>query len=402
MRVVPKLLLALFVLALTVEVGSRLVLAVKIDRDVLGAVLPNVLTATGTPVVGYLPDLPFVTPPPGVTLAAQPASHGPDSPLFHAAPEDLVIAVCGGSVAFHYVMDGSATVLGERIAAMPAYAGRRPRIVALAAVGMKQPQHAMWLSYVLALGARIDVVITLDGFNEVAMHEHENEPYGVSTVYPRLWLQRVSPAEAAPLIGRRIDLTARRGQLARRFAASPWRHSGVGQLLWLLDDQAARRGVEAAEETLQQYRQHIDLDFITSGPVLPGSTEDQRLEASVALWRSSALLMHRLAAAHGARSFHFLQPNQYVPGSKPLSAWEQENALVEGHHYGRMVPAGYSRLQAAGATLVADGARFHDLTQVFAGVEEALYVDDCCHLNVAGNRRLADAMAGAIAAWGQD
>jgi hypothetical protein len=40
--------------------------------------------------------------------------------------------------------------------------------------------------------------------------------------------------------------------------------------------------------------------------------------------------------------------------------------------------------------------RFHDLSRVFAEVEEPLYVDDCCHFNRQGNRLLADAVVAAI------
>lgn len=41
---------------------------------------------------------------------------------------------------------------------------------------------------------------------------------------------------------------------------------------------------------------------------------------------------------------------------------------------------------------------FHDLTEVFAGIEEPLYVDTCCHVNGRGNRLLGEAMARAILA----
>jgi hypothetical protein len=56
----------------------------------------------------------------------------------------------------------------------------------------------------------------------------------------------------------------------------------------------------------------------------------------------------------------------------------------------------YPLLREAGRELRQAGVRFHDLTQVFAGVEEPLYVDDCCHVNARGNALLAEAIARAI------
>jgi hypothetical protein len=71
-------------------------------------------------------------------------------------------------------------------------------------------------------------------------------------------------------------------------------------------------------------------------------------------------------------------------------------AILPGHPYAEPVRRGYPFLRAAGAELRAEGVAFHDLTQVFAGVGEPLYVDDCCHVATEGTAILADAVAQAI------
>jgi len=43
----------------------------------------------------------------------------------------------------------------------------------------------MRLNYLLALGARFDLFINLDGFNEVALPPAENIPKGVFLFFPR-------------------------------------------------------------------------------------------------------------------------------------------------------------------------------------------------------------------------
>jgi hypothetical protein len=107
--------------------------------------------------------------------------------------------------------------------------------------------------------------------------------------------------------------------------------------------------------------------------------------------------MHELAEGHGARYYHFLQPNQYVPGSKVLSAEERQMAYTEGHPYGNFVVRGWDHLRKEGEDLRRQGVAFHDLTEIFAGVEETVYSDDCCHLNDRGNLLVGRAVADAIA-----
>ena len=112
----------------------------------------------------------------------------------------------------------------------------------------------------------------------------------------------------------------------------------------------------------------------------------------------SSLQIHQLCAASGIQYFHFLQPNQYVPGSKTLS--DEERLLVYGaEHPGRKhVEAGYPLLVHEGQALIDRGVCFSDLTLVFADHPEPTYADRCCHLNPHGNEVLARKMADVIVA----
>lgn len=111
------------------------------------------------------------------------------------------------------------------------------------------------------------------------------------------------------------------------------------------------------------------------------------------LWRRSSLQLSRLVEASGARYYHFLQPNQYLPGSKPMGADERTVAIIPEHPYRRAVETGYPLLQRAGAVLVKDGVRFADLTGAFSTRAEPLYFDSCCHVNARGNAILAELMS---------
>ena len=72
--------------------------------------------------------------------------------------------------------------------------------------------------------ARIDVLINIDGFNEVALHEIENELAGVAAIYPRNWRMRVSRLDMADLLGERAYLKRQRRELAQELLDSPSAH----------------------------------------------------------------------------------------------------------------------------------------------------------------------------------
>ena len=102
--------------------------------------------------------------------------------------------------------------------------------------------------------------------------------------------------------------------------------------------------------------------------------------------------MHLLCQGMGIEYYHFLQPNQYVPDSKPLSAEEVADAWRANHPYRTPALEGYPRLVRYGRRLRRNGIAFHDLTGIFRERPETLYRDTCCHLNQAGNTLLAEAI----------
>ena len=61
--------------------------------------------------------------------------------------------------------------------------------------------------------------------------------------------------------------------------------------------------------------------------------------------------MHKLSLANQIEYFHFLQPNQYVRGSKILTEDERKVAYSESHPYKKGVESGYPRLVEAGKRL---------------------------------------------------
>jgi hypothetical protein len=113
-------------------------------------------------------------------------------------------------------------------------------------------------------------------------------------------------------------------------------------------------------------------------------------------WYRSSVQIDYLCRAQGIEYHHFLQPNQYVPGSKPIAAEREAKTWTEGARYRSAVEEGYPWLQQFGQELATRGIAFHDLTSIFEDRGGLIYRDDCCHLNVLGNMLLKRALAAGL------
>jgi hypothetical protein len=135
--------------------------------------------------------------------------------------------------------------------------------------------------------------------------------------------------------------------------------------------------------------------FLTHGPewATAKASEGEVYRQLALHWSRSSRAMANLCAGAGMQYLHFLQPNQYLPGSKPMGAEERRQALDPASPYVGSVPAGYPQLRAYGEELAGEGVAFRDLSMLFSDIDEVLYSDTCCHLNARGNELLAKEVA---------
>jgi hypothetical protein len=180
-----------------------------------------------------------------------------------------------------------------------------------------------------------------------------------------------------------------------------FQHSFFAGLVWRAFDHSSQNAVKQAEAALQQYRAHAEENYALRGPRLEYADEEAYFRDRADVWVQGSLNMSYLARSHGTAFYHFLQPNQYVPGSKPLNAWEQ--SIMHPEQYGEpgiahAVTAGYPYLQQASKRLLEAGISYVDLTQIFAEQPQQLYTDHCCHFNEEGNAIMGNAIADAVLA----
>ena len=267
---------------------------------------------------------------------------------------------------------------------------RRPAVFDLALGGSKQPTQTMIVTNTLLLGGEFDLIVNLDGFNELNSGALRN-------IRPELFPQHARQNRAGAeflLAGRLRALRGEQGRRAVAGATSPLRWSALFGL-------ANRYQQERIAAEIIRLNQQLTAPAADDAQELPERRRQRNiqrrrerqgaaLQESARLWYRSSVMLARLAAGAGADYYHFLQPNQYVPDSKPLSAWEREFAWAAGAQ--SYVRLGYPPLQEVGRDLQSQGVNYFDLTGIFADRPETLYRDTCCHLNERGNQLLAAEM----------
>lgn len=331
------------------------------------------------PYVGYVADRP------AGTFRSHGIGHGP-TPLARGRPATVNIVLVGGSVA----ADAADAIDSAFQRAFEAGSIRsRPRLLSLAYPGFKQPQQLNLVSWFLGLGARYDVVVNVDGFNEVALSIAENYANGVHPLFPRRWDQRVSRAPSRDRlreIGRITLLQDLRSRLEPGDAPL-LSSTATGRLL----ARALQRGLRAQIETGRERLRRLPLrsDFESKGPFREYRRQDILRGAVVRHWARASRLLDHVVRGQGGEYHHVLQPNQYLEGSKPLTDAERATAYAPDESLSRAARETYPMLRARGESLGASGVRFHDATRIYSDVDETLYRDTCCHLNQRGNQILA-------------
>lgn len=326
---------------------------------------------------------------------------GPSAPLNQPLPARrepgaALIALLGGSVAWQVTPAfRSALETWFRDHDIPL----RPVVLALANGAWKQPQQVIAISNTLALGGEYDLIINLDGYNELVFTQTEYfAPSSQHPFFPHSWRKRTVLTNNEKLLVSRIYVLRQRQQRLDALApAEPWRRSALYGIVNRYLRERTTAQILALNHDLAQARTEYSLEL--NGPIWPAELDDgmppdpyDLSRTALRVWYRSSVLLDALSGDAGAQYYHFLQPNQYVPNSKPLS----DRELAD--FYDPQSPAipayrdAYPQLPRFGAELRRQGINYFDLTQIFADHPETLYKDNCCHLNRRGNQLLAESM----------
>ena len=350
------------------------------------------------------PYLGFVKNPREMAKQSEYGFPGKGTPFSSKTEDNLIIGIFGGSFAAGTSMNAKESILHE-LRQIPEFSNKEIIVHTVAMGGYKQPQQLLALTYFLTLGAHFDIVINLDGFNEVTLAPAENANI-IYPFYPRGWAGRVGnfiDPKKMTLIAEISFLDTKMKDWANIFANSFLRYNITANLIWRyrhinLYNNRMREAQELEEYTVKS-KQHFG--YMVTGPSFHYETETDMFKALVDVWKMSSLNMYKLCTASGIHYFHFLQPNQYVPGSKIMQEEELEIAFQEDQPYRNGVIQGYPLLREEGRTLRDENVNFHDLTMIFQDNPEPLYADNCCHVNEEGYHIIGTTIGKTIAKYFQ-
>ncbi len=319
--------------------------------------------------------------------------------------DEFVVGVFGGSVASNYsIFVIQQAEFGEHLKGMPGYEDAEPIFLSFAAGGYKQPQQLLILSYMLSIGQQFDLVVNIDGFNEVAL-SYLNNKRQIDLTMPSV--QHVSPltsigdnrlSERLPALFLNMANTKRalvRANSVRRKArlASVYMLASTYALIqrrrirkMTVEVDQISTGRNARPESSVYY-------YYTRDAVLP----DEQYATEVARhWATSSVLMHRLLASHGIPYVHVLQPNQYFKTGRTYGHEERAIAFDPKSPYEKGVEIGYPALIEQLSSLRSEGVEVVDGTGIFDRIRAPVYKDTCCHYTIEGQTVLSSFVAESI------
>lgn len=283
-------------------------------------------------------------------------------PLFHgvsstARADSIKVLVLGGSVATH-LSSGMPGVKENILASsLNTYFNTDRFVVYNAAFGGgKQPQQYFKYLYLDLLGFTPDVVINMDGFNEIALSIGENKSIGNPAIFPRSFSLQVNTVGA--------DRSC--AELNNRLLAMDSKIPLVEFAAWVYVRNCHSKitGVATQSWWLKSMRIDERTDFV---------------KQAISIWRDSSNSLNEVLSSKKIDYLHVLQPNQYVQGSKNFTDTEKTFATVSSV-WGESVKNYYPLLTGEGLTT----KNFRDQRTIFKDTAETVYSDSCCHFNQKG------------------
>ncbi|MGE3578729.1 MAG: hypothetical protein AB7I25_09735 [Vicinamibacterales bacterium] len=329
-----------------------------------------------------------------------------DYPVPRGDDRQFFVGFFGGSVGLWFCEVGAERFL-DRLRRHPALAGRTIVPVCLAHEGYKQPQQLLTLAYFLSAGQPFDLVVNIDGFNEVALGAM-NDQRGFDFTMPS-----VSHIEPLMNLIDRATLTPDKAEAlaainTARQAADRWaRRANAARLaaVYLVADRmhaiADARYRDARLRFDRLPSQGADRSLLRITPRTAERSGDAFFAGVARQWAEASGAMQALLAARGIAYVHVLQPNQYA-SVRRFSDAERQVAFIDASPFKPGAEQGYPHLrgEAAQRILRERGVRFVDGSGAFDRTPGQVYWDNCCHYTRLGNDVLADVIADAVLAPG--
>jgi hypothetical protein len=319
-----------------------------------------------------------------------------DYPFVKSSPNQFVIGIFGGSVGAWFCQVGTNRLLDD-LRANRYFKDRELVPLCLSHEGYKQPQQLLVLAYFQSIGQSFDLVVNIDGFNEIALSNLNNQR-GLDISMPSVMHldPLINLVNQATLTPEKLQSLAAISHYKERinYLVGRLQHNRFAAINFVLE-RLHRSATAGYQKELARFGNlpsaSSNGSLILATPSV-AARDEARVFADVARsWSDASALMHTMLASRGAAYFHVLQPNQYFT-TRVFSPEEARVARSDASPFKKSVEAGYPVLVAESATLKTR-VDFLNALGIFDREPSAVYIDDCCHYTLKGNQLLADAIA---------
>lgn len=316
-----------------------------------------------------------------------------DYPLKKTKKNQFFIGVFGGSVASNYgIFEVQNKILPQYLKQIPGLKDKEFVILSFATGGYKQPQQLLILNYFLALGQELDMVVNIDGFNEVALSNLNNKNQ-IDLAMPSI--QHILPLTSLAnnsLSTKAMEATIRIQENKARINQGLERlqHCSLAACDALTSVYVQNLVNNYKTDVIKFEKERTQQKKDDSGSVIYINTNKSVLQDSVAFqemalnWAKSSIFMHKVLSASNVPYFHVLQPNQYYQTKRVFGEAEKQIAFNKDTPYAKAVQIGYPALFKKIPNLEKNKINLVNAVNVFDKTKEAVYVDSCCHYNQAG------------------
>ena len=286
------------------------------------------------------------------------------------AENKIKVLVLGGSVAKHLSINNSGdkldfkgiSILNEDIfeKSLNKYFNTNKFHVYNAAIdGGKQPQQLFKLYYLDLMEFKFDIIINLDGFNELALSLSENYAINDHLVYPRNYSRLISTFNSS--FDCLDDINKRVNQYSYLPIIEFYDLYHIKNCHFNLE--GANKNIGTRFSNITNYKK---MEF------------EEAIKISKKIWKVSSDKIYEFSKNKNILYIHILQPNLYLDNSKKLT--EKEKSLLTYPKYGNIISNYYETLNLN--NLISE--KKLDMRYLFKENSSELYRDYCCHLNNLG------------------
>jgi hypothetical protein len=248
-------------------------------------------------------------------------------------------------------------------------------IINLANAGYKQPQ--ILLSSLLYI-EKADLFLSIEGFNEIAVHHQ--------TCLPIEWPINFALYDATAETNSKKYFESTKA--AYNFLYEMKNHTVFGKLAFYL------LGDRLIDLSLDFQRKHItEIEMSQACKDHKILNQSESAQAAQKIWLDNVKKQHKIHSALQKPIKTFLQPNQYLPGTKPWSKEESQMFTNSNFTLPEIVKTLYAPAAESFKALSKSNPNLYDLTTIYSKTDETIYVDACCHVNELGQRLVAEALS---------